>query len=68
MSCKGGESKAFSAHTPNLLFYNYIFELTQTIQLTAGTYAAKASRHLPGHLCERLNDPAKIQDIFSACR
>ena len=65
MSCKGGESKAFSAHTPNLLFYNYIFELTQTIQLTAGTYAAKA---LEQHLCERLNDPAKIQDIFSACR
>ena len=31
--------------------------LTQKVQFTAGIYAAKASRHLPGHLCKRFHDP-----------
>jgi len=31
--------------------------LAQKVQLTAGIYAVKASRHVPGHLCERFHDP-----------
>jgi hypothetical protein len=30
------------------------------MQLTAGICAAKASRHAPGHLCERFHDPENI--------
>jgi hypothetical protein len=34
---------------------------TQKVQLTAGMCAAKASRHVPGHLCGRLHDPDNVQ-------
>jgi hypothetical protein len=39
---------------------------TQKIQLTAGICAAKTSRHLPGHLCERFHDPKNVHVLFKA--
>ena len=48
--------KKYNTFPARILFPGYNLRLKK-VQLTAGIYAAKASRHLPGHLCERFYDP-----------